>query len=606
MDYSKLITQYQALETAKATPSAPQIPTTRVQVPEAAPTPTSAKSRSLFERLGEVIKPAREILASKYSTIPQVAMGFAAGGPIGAATAYAGTRPVESLETAAGLVQNIGKFGVQASVQNPAIAELAGVVGGPEARASVMQPRKVPLLGTVKPWSATAELDPEAQTATESAIQAGSIYLEGGTPGAIKLLSKAVGPFSKWAKKLSNISDETLAAAQNPETAKRLQALRRGTITPPVAPKKLPVPEVGPVPGTPEELKLLGEKAYKTAKETEKAGKESYRATRKEIISSKEGNLIQRSKDFVNGARDVLKKEKISITNGKVDLTGSPFEGSATAKNALQRAYQVMSRPAVRKSGQSVADDLLTRREALSNIVEGIPENERSLRRTIGNMMESYDETLDAIVGGKASEMRAAYSQTMKATQPVIDAMTKIENGRPVFSEDKAYTFINSALKESKFDNTRLLTKLDDVAKTANAKDLAKLEKARNDYQKSIEAGKAEIARLNTEAEKAAAQAKQEYDALVRLNKSLTELSPEITEDILSVAQGEMTQVPFLSKFIPLFKPKFWGNIALSKGLKAANPAGAAKSSRNFQLWLLANMLTGSINDLVTETGSEE
>lgn len=640
MDYSKLITQYQALETAKTAPSTPQTPTARAQAPETAPTPTPVKSRSLFERLGEVIKPAREILASKYSTIPKVTMGFAVGGPIGAATAYTGTRPIETLETAAGLVKNIGKFGVQASVQNPAVGELAGVVGGPEARASVMQPRKVPLLGTVKPWSADERLDPEAQTATESAIQAGSIYLEGGMPGAIKLLSKAVGPFSKWAKKLSTISDKTLAAAQTPETAKKLQALRSGTLPEPVIPQipnipapakpvKVAVPEFGPAPGTPEELKMLGEKAYSTAKGAEKTAMEMYGTTRESIIKSQEGKLIQRSKEFVRGAQDALNKEGISIRGGKVDLVGSQFEGAEGAKGYLQRVYEIMSRPVARKSGKTVADDLLTRREALSNVIESIPESERSLRRVVGNMRNSFDDTLDVILGPEAAQARQQYRTTMQATRPVIDAMTKVENGKQVFSEDKAYTFINSALKESKFDNTRLLTELDDVAKTATAKDVAKIEEARLAYEKALEASKAEVARINAQAkqaydaaktdrarqlieakrvrDEAAATAKSELDALKKLNASLSKISPEVTDSLFSVVRRQLTNLPVVgNKLTPFFSPKFWGDIALSKGLKAANPAEAAKSSRNFQLWLLANMLTSSINDLVTETGSEE
>ncbi len=627
-------------------PAAPKPSSAAVPTSGAISPPTGNSPLSRFESiLKEASSKSREILASKAYTIPKVVSGFFAGGPAGALAAYAGTRPIESLETAAGMVKNFGKYGTQMTVQNPALAEGVGVFGGDNAREAIMRERNVPLIGPVKPLSADYK-DSDASLAQgpgETAVEAAALYLEGGMPGAIKVLSKvagAFGPFSKWAKKLSTISDDTLAAAQNPETAKKLQALRSGTLPEPVIPQipsipapakpvKVAVPEFGPAPGSPEELKLLGEKAYTTAKGAEKSAMEMYGTTRESIIKAQEGKLIQRSKEFVKGAQDALSNEGIRVSGGKVNLVGSQFEGSDAAKGFLQRAYQIMSRPVIRNNGKTVADDLLTRREALSKMIEGVPETERSLRRTMSNMVNSFDDTLDVILGPEAAQARQQYRTTMQATRPVVDAMTKIENGKQVFSEDKAYTFINSALKESKFDNTRMLTELDEVAKTATAKDVAKIEEGRAAYEKAVEASKAEVTRINAQAkqaydaaktdrarqiieakrvrDEAIATAKAEVDALKKLNASLSKISPEITDSLFSVVRRQLTSLPVVgNKLTPFLSPKFWGDIALSKGLKNANPTQAVESSRKFQLWLLANMLTGSINNSLTETGGEE
>jgi hypothetical protein len=394
---------------------------------------------------------------------------------------------------------------------------------------------------------------------------------------------------------------------------------------------KAVVPEAGPLPGSPEELKNIGEQAFATAQAQKKAAGTAYGEVRKSIIDANEGKLIQRSKQFVTGTRDALKSEGITVNNGKIDLTGSQFEGAEGAKGVFQRVHDIMSRPVKRMEGRTVAEDLLARREALSNIIKDISPEQANLRRVVGNMRESFDDTLDTILGPEASQARAAYAGSMKATEPVISSLTKVENGKRVFSEDKAYAFVNNTLKEAKFDNTKLLQELDNLAGSAHASDIAKIEQGRIAYQKAAQEAADNVAKINAraqaefntaktaraqalaEAKRAKAVAQAEYDgrlsALKQLNKSLSAVSPEVTDSLFGIARKFTAGLPVVGRLAPFFTPRFWGDVALSRGLKAASDTGTKKgimdASRAAQLWVLTNLIAHELVADPLEGGDE-
>lgn len=498
----------------------------------------------------------------------------------------------------------------------------------------------------------------------------------GATSGVGALLSKGAGTFdgslSKIANRFSTIDEDAYNAAKNPETAKQLQALRRGVLPeanipevpdipkvniPKVpdlpegqAPTKLQAPDLGVAPGSPDDLRDIGKAAYETALAQKSAAGEAYAKTRKAIIDANEGKLIQRSKEFVKGARNALNAEGITIKNGKVDLTGSQFEGADGAKSVFQRVHDIMSRPAKRMQGRTVAEDLLARREALSNIIGDISPEQANLRRVVGNMREAFDNNLDSILGPEAGAARSAYAGSMKVTKPVIDSMTKVENGKRVFSEDKAYAFIDKALKDTKFDNAKLLQELDSIAGSAHASDITKIQQGRVAYQRAVEEASEKVAKINAraqaefaaakaarakalsnaksaraeavieanakrsqaiaEAKRARAVAQAEYDgklaALKQLNKALTSLSPEVTDSLLGTMLRGINGLPIIGKLTPFFAPKFWGDIALSRGLNAASrtggPSGVISAQKAAQLWVLTNLIAHeSIKDGLDE-----
>ena len=98
----------------------------------------------------------------------------------------------------------------------------------------------------------------------------------------------------------------------------------------------------------------------------------------------------------------------------------------------------------------------------------------------------------------------------------------------------------------------------------------------------------------------AAEQSKAELDALKKLDASLRQVTPAVTDSLLSVARRYMTHLPVIGdKLTPFLTPKFWGDIALSKGLKAATPVAASGGANmaaigNQSLWILANIIAHS------------
>ena len=625
------------------------------------------------------------------------ATGFMIGGPVGAAGAigsvYALRNPEEAAKMAGGFVKSTAQLPIQfiKGAESSALSLPGKIksyvkqqpVEDTEAQriaGELMKPETYPVLGEVKQLSATPG-DVEkygTQTPGETALQAADIYLTGGAPGAGRILKpvwegvkKAVGPFSKWAKKLSTISEETISAARNPKTAKEIEQLRAGTlpeaeipkipeIPKPAKPEMSTVPEFGPAPGSPEELKGIGTKAYETAQAERTAAMEKYKTARRAIIDANEGKIIQGAKQFKLGTKKALAEEGISVLKGRVNLTGSQFEGAKGAESIIQRVYRIMARPAAKQSGRSLADDLLksiiqrvyrirarpaakqsgrsladdllTRREALSTLMTEIPPEQKNLRRVVASMREAFDTNLDNILGKEASELRAAYSQTLQTTQPVIKSMTKVENGKIVFSEDKAYSVINTALKESKFDNTEMLRKLDELAGSTHAKDLKKIEEGRIVYEQVIEKAKLEVAEINRKAKEAyvlakdarskalleakrvqdaaKAKAKAELDALKQLDKKLKQVTPAITDSYFSNIRQYISKLPWGvgSKLFPFFSPVTYGNIALTQGLKAGGKkvSSTATIPLSVKTWLLAHMLTSGYRSLSSTEESQE
>lgn len=487
----------------------------------------------------------KKLMADPANTIPRVTMGLASGGPMGGLAAFAGTRPVESLKAAAGMVKNLGKSAVQITAQNPAIAEGAGVIGGPGARNAVMQPRDVPLLGEVKPLSASYQ-DSDAGIAQgpgETALQAGNMYLEAGAPGASKLIGKVLnkvgGTWSKWGEILSNTPARTLEKAATPEMAAKIQEVR-----------KMSVAE------SPGDIVDMGEGAYKQAQNLRQKAMNAYGKARNFIIGKKQGDIIQRSQEFVDNTVGVLQDNKIKVGPDGVDLIGSSFEGSASAKGHLDRAYKIMSRPVV--DGAEAVDDLLTRREAITGILDDIPLAEKNLRRVIGGMVSSFDTTLESVLGKGATVLRAKYAKSMSAANPVVKGMTTITDGKRVFSENKALAFMRKASTEAGFDQRKILSELDNAVGT--------------DFAQTAEA--------------------------VGIQKAIDRLDPVTSGRVLDVVKALIARTS-MGALLPMFSPRFWGAIAVSKGTALANASkmtpealAATKKAKAFTSFFLKNLLT--------------
>ncbi|MFA6158996.1 MAG: hypothetical protein WC763_05255 [Candidatus Paceibacterota bacterium] len=472
-----------------------------------------------------------------------------AGGPI---VAVAAAKPKETMEAAAGMVKNIAKAGVQLTVQNPAIAEIAGIVGGESAKRSIMRPRNVPLLGEVKPLSAVPkDIDAAgAQTSGETAAEAGNIFLEAGLPGVGKIVTKGMSAVKKTLPSvekigefMSGVSKTALEKARNPEMAKAIKDLRAMGVS-----------------GTPEDAASFGEDVYTSAQKAKKAAMDAYGKTKDAIIQGKQGQIIQRAKEFVTGVEDAMKSSRVKVVDGTVDLVGSAFEGSGSAQAFLQRAHGIMTRPLVQ--GAEAVEDLITRREALSGILDEVPLAEKNLRRVLGDMRTAFDSTLENVLGKDATTLRESYAKAIEPTKSIIKAMTT--DGK--FSIDKARSFMEQAMSTVKFDKRKLLSELDSVTGTR--------------FSKIAEA--------------------------IGVDKAISQLEPPTRGRVLDVVKSYLVGNPLTRIVTPFFSPKFWGEISLIQGTKKATKA--IKEADKFRSWFLTNILTVPVRDALekSQTGAAQ
>jgi len=458
-------------------------------------------------------------------------------GPLGKAA----LNPMDTAQTAADMVKNTFKGVNQLTVQNPAIAEIAGVIGGEDKRDAILKPRNYPGFGEVKPLSAVPE-DVEnngALSPAQGLAEAGNIFLEGGAPGAGKVISKvaskvkgALPNMSKTAEVLSNVPGRIFDEAAAPEMAQKIKDVRMLGMD-----------------SSPESVRSLGEEVFTQANKLKKKAMEDYSLTRDAIIGANKGKIIQRSQEFVKGVEDVLTANKIKLNDEGVDLVGSQFEGSTTVAPFLDRARSIMTRPLVK--GAEAVDDLLTRREALTGILDDIPYDQKNLRRVVGKMKESFDTTLDDVLGPEATKLRADYAKTIQPSNELIDELLDPETR--VLSSNKAARFIKQATLESGFDQRALLAKIDELTGSS--------------FSKTARA--------------------------IGIDQAISQLAPPTGSRIFDVVRAWVATLPVLKTVVPLFSPKLWGEVALTQGMKAAKANKfAVKQANDFRKLFLTNLLT--------------
>lgn len=471
------------------------------------------------------------------------------GDAMGAVSAVVADDPKKALETGAGAVKNFGKAAVQLTAQNPAVAEVAGIIGGEKTKGNILKKRNVPLIGEVKPFSANPEDINKygTQTAKESAVQAGNMYLEAGVPGAGRVLAKAGGAvknaipsLEKTAEALSNVSAKTFKKASTPEIAAKVKEIRNT--------------------GVEDVAEGLGEEIFSTVQKTIKKAQDTYQKSRDTILAEKGPRIIERAKELVPKISESLNKSRISFTEGKANLAGTQFEGDDVAKQFLERLNGITSRPIdTLQGGSEAVDDLLARREAISNIVSEIPITKKSLKRVLSNVVDSFDSYIDDVTEGASSKLRQEYAKTIKPARQVEQALVTYDRGSPSFSPDKANSFIKQAMSNEKFDKRQILSQLDEVAGT--------------DFARTTEA--------------------------LGVDKALSRLDPPTQGRFFDVVKTYViAKAPGISAFV---SPKFWGEMALRKGLQAEKAAkiGVQRSDEFLRLFA-KNLLTNPIRNAAT------
>jgi len=548
----------------------------KAPVSAAPPTDTSKKDGGFFSALSESPEDQQARLRAQHPLLFNPVTDFLAGtakaigdAGVGAIKSITET-PVQFVKSSVGSAAQLPSDIQSYATQKPAEETAARKFGE-----DVIKPSEIPIIGEVKTPSAVPS-DVEnlgAQSAGEDLTQAADIYLTGGAPGAAEALGKgfqgvkkvldSTGVTSKVSEALPKIASELTStparqfeAAANPEMAQTIKKVRQSGLDL----------------TNPQDVLGIGEDVYGKAQKAIDEAKAAYSDTRAGLVNANEGKIIQRSKDFVTGVQQVLKDAKVKITPEGVDTVGSQFEGNAAAKAFLDRANGIMTRALTK--GSTAVDDLLTRREAISSILDEVPFEQKNLRRVLGNMRSAFDNTLEDVIGTGAREMRKAYAVTMDAAKPIVDAMTVEQNGRQIFSPDRAAAFIKQASSDLKFDKRAMLSELDKLTGT--------------NFTQNVQA--------------------------MGLDKALSRLDPPTAGRAFDIVKGYIAAVPGLGRISSaLFSPKLWGEIAIRQGLKGTEAVTtAAKNANEFRKLIISNLLSipfknySSPSDVEGETDTGE
>lgn len=290
----------------------------------------------------------------------------------------------------------------------------------------------------------------------------------------------------------------------------------------------------------PANLAGFGDEVMKSANNIKKAATEAWEIDEKALITtlsntfkagvSKIDDAV--TKTFGDDGISFLKTKK----GYKIDLRGSQFTQNPLAKEIFDRIISVIKEPI------KEADQILNKRTALSDILNGIPKTERNIARVARNVVDQVDAVLDNMTDNGLTKLRESYHLKINPAQKFLDAVTDDYNK---LSHDKAINFFKQAMSDVKFDKAEILQNIDAVAGTQFAKDV-KLMGAAN---------------------------------------ALNKLAPETGKRVLDILSSlAITKLPVVAG---LFSPKFWGTTLLKN--KAAQ--SSAKQLYNYVTAIMLQVL---------------
>ena len=160
-----------------------------------------------------------------------------------------------------------------------------------------------------------------------------------------------------------------------------------------------------------------------------------------------------------NKAQDVLKKEGINISGGKIDLSGSAFSKNVEAKNLFQNIYDIMREPSKN------AEEVINKGKSISALLKA--DVNPNIKRVAIGLKNTLDEHLSELTGGAYGEMKTAYKKGIDPVNKIVDSMsTKNKStGAREFSQDKAVNFVKQVVSDFKFDKKEILGKMQEVFK---------------------------------------------------------------------------------------------------------------------------------------------
>lgn len=401
-----------------------------------------------------------------------------------------------------------------------ALADISSVIGGAGSLASKT--------GEVANIS---KLSRAGSTLTKAAEAANPVSAAISVPKKISSVLPGLPSANKIKSVLTNTPQSVFEGAKDPFTAPYVKLFKESESNPALKAN-------------------LGSEIYAKAKNIYAKAQNAYEQSRDNIISQYGEQIVSKQPEIQSSVIDFLKSKDaggISLKKGKINLIGSAFEKNKVAQSTLQDLYDL--------AGSSFTpDEILNRRQAISNIISEIPVENANLRRVANGIIKIFDNSIDNATvdsaGNSLTEaLRADYAKKAGPAKKIIKSLIKRDNGVPSFSEDKAISFVNGLISESKFDNSGLLESFDKVAKT--------------DFSRQAKA--------------------------IGIAKAISRFDPPTAGRVSDVLKSfVIAKIPGVSAFV---SPAFWGNVALRQGLKGAKAAQFGESTAQKMLNILGEEL---------------
>lgn len=213
-------------------------------------------------------------------------------------------------------------------------------------------------------------------------------------------------------------------------------------------------------------LPAIGEEVFRAAETSYKGAQKAWSVAEKNLLDTFGDKLDDAAKSVRSRVAGVFGEEGIKLTDRGVDLTGTGLSRNSTAQRVLDDIVSIISEPTTGSAS------FLNKRVAITNIMEEIPLEAKSVRRMASKVVSKFDEVADEVTEGGAQALRGEYARIAEPTKKILKGLTDTD-GR--FSMDKARLFVNRAMSDVRFDDTALLGRLDEVAGTGFAKQVKAL-----------------------------------------------------------------------------------------------------------------------------------
>lgn len=374
----------------------------------------------------------------------------------------------------------------------------------------------------------------------------GPITPTGGTAGPPGMMQKAAG-------NLSNVSPGRYKRLEDPEMAMRTK-------------QELDVMGQADDMGA-NRSSDIGKTVYDQAKVEKQVAFDQWKAQEAAILKNIDSKNIPDAHINAKASADKILNSKYGIiTEGRVDpktkqsIPGlgygeTRFARSSEARGLIEDAYATIKDPVASVEG------MLEKQRAMSVIMQRARNSKLGdVKLLVGELKGVLDDQVDALTGGKSTELATSYAKSMGPVTAVMEKMeVKNPKGIKVFDTNKARSFIEQAAQERSTTARDALDALDEVTQ------------GKFGFAKQAEA--------------------------YGLAKEISRFDPKTSGRVLDYAKAQVaTKGGLVSATVGgFFSPYTWGHYFLNKGLSKSAAYDAGKLAAENMKGIYINYLVKAI-----------